>query len=85
MIMNAFITGSRRYGTPRPNSDLDMVVRMSVEELDALVDLKSVGVSKVKSAPQEGPMMYVPIAIPGITKIPCDGFCNPVCEHCGPF
>lgn len=26
--MNAFITGSRAYGSPRPNSDIDLVIRV---------------------------------------------------------
>lgn len=35
--MNSFITGSRAYGTPREDSDIDLVIRIS--EKDALMIL----------------------------------------------
>lgn len=38
MSREAFITGSRQYGTPREDSDLDLVVYISQEELDYLRD-----------------------------------------------
>lgn len=31
--MQSFLTGSRRYGTPRPDSDIDLVVLMDGSEL----------------------------------------------------
>lgn len=37
--MNALLTGSRVYGTPKPNSDIDLVVLMSVKDLHRLQEL----------------------------------------------
>jgi predicted nucleotidyltransferase len=37
--MNAFLTGSRVYGTPREDSDIDLAVLMSSAELGALLRL----------------------------------------------
>lgn len=34
--MNAFLTGSRAYGTPREDSDVDLVVLVSDSDMDAL-------------------------------------------------
>jgi hypothetical protein len=34
--MNAFLTGSRAYGTPRPDSDVDLCVLLSHDDLEAL-------------------------------------------------
>lgn len=34
--MTAFLTGSRAYGTPRPDSDVDLCVLLSHDELEAL-------------------------------------------------
>lgn len=36
-MWKAFLTGSRVYGTPKPWSDIDLVVRMSEEDLTALM------------------------------------------------
>lgn len=38
MMKKAFLTGSRAYGTPNPRSDLDVVVRLSRDETEALID-----------------------------------------------
>ena len=32
----AFITGSRRYGSPKPTSDLDLVIRVTREEAELI-------------------------------------------------
>ncbi len=37
--MNAFITGSRAYGTPREDSDIDLVVACSTDEISTLWEL----------------------------------------------
>jgi len=37
--MRAFITGSRRYGTPRPDSDVDLVVLLEGSAHDLLMQL----------------------------------------------
>ncbi len=37
--MKSFLTGSRRYGTPRADSDIDLVVLMDVNELVELAKL----------------------------------------------
>lgn len=37
--MNAFITGSRTYGKPRPDSDIDLVIRVTPEEADTLREM----------------------------------------------
>lgn len=37
--MKSFLTGSRRYGTPRPDSDIDLVVLMEGPELTELSKL----------------------------------------------
>ena len=37
--MHSFITGSRAYGTPRPDSDIDLVVLVSPDDLAKLVEL----------------------------------------------
>jgi predicted nucleotidyltransferase len=37
--MNAFITGSRAYGTPRRNSDIDLVIRCDEATADLLKSL----------------------------------------------
>lgn len=34
--MNAFVTGSRVYGTPTPESDIDLCVCLTVSEMNAL-------------------------------------------------
>lgn len=34
--MNAFLTGSRVYGTPTEESDVDLVVQMTATEMDKL-------------------------------------------------
>lgn len=34
--MTAFLTGSRAYGTPRPDSDVDLCVLLSHDDLEAL-------------------------------------------------
>lgn len=37
---HAFVTGSRKYGTPRPDSDIDLVIFVESEsEYDLLVEL----------------------------------------------
>lgn len=41
--MNAFITGSRAYGTPRSDSDIDVVVRIEQPEIDKLKRLGIIG------------------------------------------
>lgn len=38
--MDAFITGSRAYGTPREDSDIDLVVFCSAEDAATLWDLR---------------------------------------------
>lgn len=35
-MSRSFLTGSRVYGTPRPDSDVDLVVLMESEEIQAL-------------------------------------------------
>jgi hypothetical protein len=35
--VTAFLTGSRAYGTPRPDSDIDLCVLMSKEDLNELI------------------------------------------------
>ena len=37
--MNAFITGSRAYGTPREDSDIDLVVLTSISDMEKLVSI----------------------------------------------
>lgn len=37
MIWKAFLTGSRAYGVPRADSDVDVVVRMPREAVDLLI------------------------------------------------
>jgi hypothetical protein len=37
--MNAFICGSRAYGTPRPDSDVDLVVLVSAADMLKLAEL----------------------------------------------
>lgn len=39
--MKSFLTGSRRYGTPHPDSDIDLVVLMDGPELTELAKLAS--------------------------------------------
>lgn len=36
--MRAFLTGSRAYGVPRSTSDIDLVVFLTPEEIDVLID-----------------------------------------------
>lgn len=36
--MKSFVTGSRVYGTPRPDSDIDLVVLLSCPDLSRLID-----------------------------------------------
>lgn len=36
MILQAVLTGSRVYGNPRPNSDVDLIIRVSDHELAIL-------------------------------------------------
>jgi len=36
-ILKSYFTGSQVYGTPRPDSDIDLVIRMSSEELAKIV------------------------------------------------
>ena len=33
--MNAFVTGSRAYGTIKPDSDIDLVVRVDADKADS--------------------------------------------------
>lgn len=40
---NAFLTGSQVYGTPTPESDIDLVVKMSHEEMLTLCGLVGAG------------------------------------------
>lgn len=49
MIWKAFLTGSRAYGFPRPESDVDIVVRMPQEAVDVL--LKAIPAEKVRKYP----------------------------------
>lgn len=37
--MQSFLTGSRAYGTPRPDSDIDLVVYVTVDDLSKLIEL----------------------------------------------
>lgn len=37
--MLSFLTGSRAYGTPRPDSDIDLVVYVTSEDLSKLIEL----------------------------------------------
>lgn len=37
--MKAFVTGSHAYGTPRPDSDIDLVVLVSPEDMARLVKM----------------------------------------------
>lgn len=37
--MTAFVTGSRAYGTPRPDSDVDLVVPIDAAALRELLDV----------------------------------------------
>lgn len=39
MDRKSFITGSRAYGKPRPNSDIDLVVYLSEEDLEILLEM----------------------------------------------
>lgn len=39
--MNAFLTGSRVYGKPREDSDIDLVVLMEDESAETLIDLEN--------------------------------------------
>lgn len=41
--MNAFLTGSRAYGTPRTDSDTDIVMLMSEEDLQGLYQIHGPG------------------------------------------
>ena len=36
--MNSFITGSRCYGTPNKDSDIDLVLRVSIDDALTLMD-----------------------------------------------
>ena len=49
MIFKAFLTGSRAYGTPRPDSDVDIVMRMPQETVDIL--LSAIPAEKVRKYP----------------------------------
>lgn len=40
--MNAFITGSRAYGKPQPESDIDLVIRVESSTADNLEELSGV-------------------------------------------
>ncbi len=37
--MKAFLTGSRKYGTPKPESDVDLVVFLTPDDLESLAEL----------------------------------------------
>ena len=37
--MRSFVTGSHAYGTPRPDSDIDLVVLVSPEDMSRLVKM----------------------------------------------
>lgn len=37
--MNAIVTGSRVYGTPKPDSDIDLVVLVTKDDIRAMRDL----------------------------------------------
>lgn len=37
----AFVTGSRKYGTPKPHSDIDLVVLVSNSDLEKLIDMSA--------------------------------------------
>lgn len=46
--MNAFLTGSRVYGKPRPGSDTDLVIRVDEATADRLRKLSETGKEPVK-------------------------------------
>ena len=51
-MANAFMTGSRRYGTPRKSSDLDIVVLVSPAEFPLLAKVATALASQVKGKPE---------------------------------
>lgn len=48
--MQAFITGSRRYGTPRPDSDIDVVIGCDSATADKLRAFSEGGLASSDSA-----------------------------------
>lgn len=48
--MKALLTGSRAYGTPRTDSDVDVVLRVTQAELDAL--LSAIPAENVRKYPE---------------------------------
>jgi hypothetical protein len=47
----SFVTGSRKYGTPRPDSDVDMIVFVSKADLEILAALADPELPEDRSAP----------------------------------
>ena len=52
-MSNAFMTGSRRYGTPKKSSDLDLVVLVSPAEFPLLAKVATALASQVKGKPAD--------------------------------
>lgn len=46
--LNAFITGSRAFGTPRDDSDLDLVILTDAETKNAVVEFSELGKQPVR-------------------------------------
>ncbi len=57
--MNSFITGSHAYGTPRPNSDIDLVVLVSKQDSELLWNSKN----EDSKSPRFGPKLNLLIFV----------------------
>lgn len=53
--MSAFLTGSRAYGTPREDSDIDLCLLMDEDEAEALIEFCG-GWQEVSDSPYKGGM-----------------------------
>jgi hypothetical protein len=49
-MKDVFITGSRAYGTPREDSDIDLVIFCSVEDARTLLNYNEASVEEIEEA-----------------------------------
>ena len=70
--MDAFLTGSRAYGTPKPESDIDLVVYMSeelLELLEAFADSNEGSGKENKKTPPKGSLRFGQLNLICLTDI----------------
>jgi hypothetical protein len=60
----SFVTGSRKYGTPKPDSDVDLIVFVSKADLEILAALADPETLEDRSAPAFQASDYDPMSKP---------------------